>query len=73
VYEAAFERADHLAPHDEQTFWYALRLAQTLGETERAVDLLDPIFARAPQWRELLMRLDWPDLAGLRAAVGERE
>ncbi|MGH2609253.1 MAG: DUF1028 domain-containing protein, partial [Tepidiformaceae bacterium] len=72
LYEAAFERADHLAPHDEQTFWYALSLAQRLGENERAMDLLDGVFARAPQWRELLMRLDWPDLAALKAAVGER-
>jgi uncharacterized Ntn-hydrolase superfamily protein len=38
LYEAAFERADRLAPSDEQTFWYAVTgLAQTFGR-ERAGD-----------------------------------
>ncbi|MEX0783983.1 MAG: DUF1028 domain-containing protein [Dehalococcoidia bacterium] len=73
LFEAAFERADRLAPHDEQTFWYAVTgLAQTLGENERAMDLLDGVFARAPQWRELLMRLELPGLEGLKAALREQ-
>jgi uncharacterized Ntn-hydrolase superfamily protein len=69
LYQAAFERADRLAPSDEQTFWYAVTgLAQALGENERAMDLLDPVFARAPQWRELLMRLELPGIEALKAA-----
>ncbi len=74
LYEAAFERADRLAPSDEQTFWYAVTgLAQTLGQNERALDLLDPVFERAPQWRELLMRLELPGLETLKMAAGERQ
>jgi uncharacterized Ntn-hydrolase superfamily protein len=55
---AAFEEANRLAPHDEQTFWFAVRtLNDALGETERAAELLWPIFERAPHWLELLRRL----------------
>lgn len=67
LFEAAFARADRLAPSDEQTFWYAVSgLAQTLGENERAVDLLDGLFSRAPQWRDLLARLELPGIEELK-------
>ena len=55
---AGYEEAQRLAPSDEQTFWFAVwTLSEELGAIERAVALLDPLFARAPQWRELLHRL----------------
>jgi uncharacterized Ntn-hydrolase superfamily protein len=73
LYEAAFERADSLHSSDEQTFWYAVTgLSQALGEHERALDLLEPVFARAPQWRELLTRLELPGIHELKTIVAAR-
>lgn len=55
---AAYEKAQQLAPSDEQTFWFAATtLNDQLGETDEAAALLGPLFERAPQWRELLHRL----------------
>jgi uncharacterized Ntn-hydrolase superfamily protein len=55
---AAYEKARDLAPSDEQTFWFAVTvLNDQLGQTKDAAQLLEPLFARAPQWRELLHRL----------------
>ena len=40
------------------TFWYAVRtLSKELGEHEEAAGVLEPLFERAPQWRELMHRL----------------
>jgi uncharacterized Ntn-hydrolase superfamily protein len=70
--ERAFARANALAPHDEQTFWYAVRGIAPLGDVAGALALLEPIFARAPQWRDLLGRLELPEAAELRRAAGLR-
>lgn len=64
--EAAFARAHDLAPSDEQTFWFAVTSLAPLGALDRAEELLRPLFARAPQWRELLNRLDLPGATTLR-------
>lgn len=53
-----FEKAQALAPSDEQLFWFAVQtLNDQFGEIGEAARLLEPLFARAPQWRELLHRL----------------
>jgi uncharacterized Ntn-hydrolase superfamily protein len=66
AFEAAFERANGHASSDEQTFWYAVRGLAPLGENERALELLAPVFERSPQWRELLMRLELEGIDGLK-------
>lgn len=64
---AAYGRAHALAPADEQTFWFGVRaLGQSMGELDRAVEVLTPLFARAPNWRELLLRLPMPGLDALK-------
>ena len=40
-----------------------------LGEIDRAVTLLASLFARAPEWRELLQRLEMPEAAPLKARL----
>ncbi|MGH2633051.1 MAG: DUF1028 domain-containing protein [Tepidiformaceae bacterium] len=63
----AFESANALAASGEQTFWFALSgLNTALRDVDGAAQLLEPLFARAPQWRELLHRLDQPELAALK-------
>ena len=63
-----FERAQALAPGDEQVFWFAVTgLAGQIGNMEKAAEVLAPLFARAPQWRELLLRLPTPGLDDLKA------
>lgn len=55
---AAFEQSQRLAPSDETTFWFAVQtLAGDIGAVAQAGTLLDALFQRAPQWRELLHRL----------------
>jgi len=55
---AAYEEAQRLAPSDESTFWFAVQtLAGDLGALPQAIGLLEALFHRAPQWRELLHRL----------------
>ncbi len=59
--EAAYAAAMKLSPSDELTFWYGVRnLGLALGEFDQAAKILEPLFTRAPQWKELLHRL--PDL-----------
>lgn len=72
--EAAFAEANRLAPSDEQTFWFAVTgLAQAHGDVDAALDRLQPIFDRAPRWRELLLRLELPGLEPLKAAVAKEK
>ena len=40
-----------------------------LGEIDRAVTLLASLFARAPEWRELLQRLEMPEAAPLKTRL----
>ncbi|MBA4180871.1 MAG: Zn-dependent protease [Anaerolinea sp.] len=63
----AYDEADELAGSDEQTFWFAVRGLSPHGEAERAAALLEPLFARAPQWKELLFRLAMPEAEPLKA------
>ncbi len=53
----AFARAQELAPSDEQAFFFAVRTLTAVPAIEEACRILDPLFERAPQWRELLLRL----------------
>ena len=56
---ADFETANRLHASDEQTFWFAVQgLSGAGGATDRAAALLAPIFDRAPQWKDLLHRID---------------
>ncbi|MBI5948991.1 MAG: DUF1028 domain-containing protein [Chloroflexi bacterium] len=65
---ARFERAQALAPGDEQAFWFAVTgLAGQLKNVEKAAEVLAPLFARAPRWRELLLRLPTEGLDDLKA------
>jgi uncharacterized Ntn-hydrolase superfamily protein len=65
--EQAFAECQALAPSDEQAFWYAVTGLLPAGATDHAVAVLDPLFARAPQWRELLLRLQDDRLVPLRS------
>lgn len=62
---AAYEGAHALNPWDEQTFWFAID--SLAGYPDRAAELLAPLFERAPQWLELLHRLDMPGAQPLKA------
>ncbi len=54
----AYRQASEIAQSDEMTFWYAVRtLSKELGEHEEAAGVLEPLFERAPQWREMMHRL----------------
>lgn len=54
----AYDQSQRLAPSDETTFWFAVQtLAGDFGAVPQAITLLDALFQRAPQWRELLHRL----------------
>ncbi len=59
--KSAYAAAANLSPSDELTFWYGVRnLTLALGEFDQAAKILEPLFTRAPEWKELLHRL--PDL-----------
>ena len=64
---ARYEEAMLLDPSDEQTFWFGVRSLSVVGEIDRAVMVLEPLFARAPDWRELLHRLAMPEAEPLKA------
>lgn len=64
---ARYEEAMLLDPSDEQTFWFGVRALSTIGEVDRAETLLGPLFARAPEWLELLHRLEMPEAGPLKA------
>jgi uncharacterized Ntn-hydrolase superfamily protein len=68
--EAAYAEAAQLYPSDEQAFWFALDGLAAMGELDRAVALLEPLFARAPQWKELLRRLDLPNAVAIKGRFG---
>ncbi len=67
--KAAYAAAMSLAPSDELTFWYGIQnLAFALEEFDEAANVLEPLFTRAPQWKELLHRLpNLPADSALRA------
>jgi uncharacterized Ntn-hydrolase superfamily protein len=67
---AAHAEASRLYPSDEQTFWFAMNGLVGMGEVERAVELLEPLFLRAPQWSELLRRLTLPNALPLKERFG---
>ena len=64
---ARYEEAMLLDPSDEQTFWFGVRGLSVVGEIDRAVMVLEPLFARAPEWRELLHRLAMPEAEPVKA------
>jgi uncharacterized Ntn-hydrolase superfamily protein len=52
-------RAQALHPSDEQLYWFAIRgLAPLEGALPHAIDILEGVFKRGPQWRTLLHRLE---------------
>ena len=63
---ARYEEAMLLDPADEQTFWFAVRSLSAVGEVDRAASLLESLFARAPEWLELLHRLELPEAEPLK-------
>ena len=63
--QAAHAKAHELYPSDEQAFWFAINQLGARGYTEEAVARLRALFERAPQWRELLTRLPFPNLEEL--------
>ena len=66
---ARYEEAMLMDPSDEQTFWFGVRGLSALGEIDRAVTLLASLSAGAPEWRELLQRLEMPEAAPLKARL----
>lgn len=67
---ATFGRANALHPWDEQTFWFAVNTLTALERPDEAAAMLEPLFARAPQWRELLGRMELPGALALRPRFG---
>jgi len=67
---AAFEKANSLYPSDEQAFWFAVNALTALGDLDAAASILEALFARAPQWKELLARLDLPGALMLKPSFG---
>ncbi len=63
---ATFQEASRLYQSDEQTFWFAVDTLMMLGCEAEAVDILEMLFLRAPQWRELLLRLTLPGALALK-------
>jgi uncharacterized Ntn-hydrolase superfamily protein len=57
---ALIEQIQALDDTDETLFWFAVTLANISAELDLAVELLTPLFERAPQWRILLHRLQPP-------------
>ena len=54
--------ARQYSPPDEELFWFAIEgVWGRAKDMDAAAELLMPIFARAPQWLELLHRLDLPE------------
>ena len=66
----AFERARELDPTDEPIFWFATGRLVELGRLDEGAGLLRPLFARAPQWQELLRRLELPGPRAMREHMG---
>ena len=66
----AYERAHELYPSDEQRFWFAVNTLTALGAPDDAVTMLEPLFLRAPQWKELLARLTLPGAVALKPRFG---
>ncbi len=64
---SAYAEANRLYPSDEQTFWFAVDTLTSLGAEGEAIDMLEMLFLRAPQWRELLLRLTLPGALALRS------
>lgn len=53
----AYRRAAEMAPHlDELPFWHAVTLAE-IGRLEEALPIFKQVFARNPDWADLLTRL----------------
>ena len=67
---AAYGEASRLYPSDEQTFWFAVDSLMAMGQADRAVELLAPLFLKAPQWKQLLARLTLPGAVALRPRFG---
>ena len=70
---AVYKRAAALCPSDEQEFWFAVNTLTTLGAVDEAVEMLELLFTRAPQWKELLARLTLPGAVGSSLTSGFSE
>ncbi|MEO8538565.1 MAG: DUF1028 domain-containing protein [bacterium] len=64
-----FAQASQLYPSDEQAFWYAINTLPGRGQLPETVEILNELFERAPQWRELLARLRLPGVDAVRDAI----
>ena len=67
---AKFAAAYELHSSDEQTFWFALDNLAAMGELDAGQAMLVELFARAPQWRELLARLTLPGAVTMKPRFG---
>lgn len=67
---AEYAEASRLYPSDEQTFWFAVNTLTGLGQADKAMEMLQTLFVRAPQWRELLLRLTLPGATALKPRFG---
>lgn len=67
---AKFAAANQLHASDEQTFWFAVTNLTAMNRLEEAQVILEPLFAAAPQWRELLARLALPGAVALKPRFG---
>ena len=59
-------KAQALYPSDEELFWFALETLVGIDALDEAEATLRPLFERAPQWRELLLRLELPPAVALK-------
>lgn len=62
---ASLKAAEELYPSDEQRFWFAVSGLTAIDRWDEAAAILEELFARAPQWRELLGRTPLPPAVAL--------
>jgi uncharacterized Ntn-hydrolase superfamily protein len=67
---AKFAAAEALHSSHEQTFWFAVNSLTAMEQLDDAQALLEPLFAVAPQWRELLERLELPGALAIKPRFG---
>ena len=67
---AKFAAAEALHSSHEQTFWFAVDSLTAMEQLDEAQAMLEPLFAVAPQWQELLARLTLPGAVAIKPRFG---